>query len=253
MKHIGIIENVGKRCIVVFREIYDERGNVIEPDNCLVVETDTLPDFAHQSIMAIVESEPAQTSANLYDVFARTRLSDGSVALSWLASNGRLTKVKTNNVVLVPDSSNKIRLSTVNRIINLEKNGYSQKDIERILQEDTPVKERKQSNKVEEKIEEPKILSDEEIATRLLNQANELLKEAERMKTQAYSLVPSLDPSSKQVVVEKEVLVEKPKTTVKTTATKSTTKPTATKATSKDEAKKPSPIKKAPAAKAVVK
>jgi hypothetical protein len=241
MRHTGIIENVGKRCVIVFREIYDDKGNVIEPDNCLVVETDTLPDFAHQSLMSIVESEPAQSGANLYDVLARTRLSDGSIALSWLAANGRLTKVKTNNVLLVPDSNNKIRLSTVNRILELEKSGYSQKDIERILKEDTPKNENKPNNKVEEKKEEPKILSDEDIAVRLLNQADELLKEAERLKNKAYDLVPALDPSTKVTpVIETKVPEPVSKTVVKTPAVKNIAKPSVT----KSETKKPSTVRK---------
>jgi hypothetical protein len=69
MNHVGRVENTGRRCLVVFREVYDEKGNVIEPDKCLVVETDTLPDFAHQDLMSIVESEPAQREGEFFNHF----------------------------------------------------------------------------------------------------------------------------------------------------------------------------------------
>lgn len=215
MKHVGLIENVGRRCIVVFREIYDETGVVIEPDNCLVVETDSLPDFVHQDIISIVESEPAQRTGNLYEVLARTRISDGSVALSWLSANGRLKKVSTNNVMLLPDSNTKIKLSKINRIIELEKSGYSQKDIERIIQDDTDQaprrKERIDTSNFEEKllnesnatpvVEEA--LSDSQLAQNLLTQAEQFLKEAERLTEQAYSIAPNLKPKKRTTVLKK--------------------------------------------------
>jgi hypothetical protein len=40
LKHIGRVANTNVKCVVVFREIYDEKGNVIDPNNCLVVETE---------------------------------------------------------------------------------------------------------------------------------------------------------------------------------------------------------------------
>lgn len=206
MKHVGIIENIGRRCIVVFRQIYDEKGNILEPDNCLVTETDSLPDYVHQDIMSIVESEPAQRTGNLYEVLARTRLSDGSISLSWLAANGRLKKVKTSNVMLAPDSNTKIKLSKINRIIELEKSGYTQRDIERIIQDDTDdaprKKERIDSTNYEEKLVEQvtpavdNVLTDKEIAQNLLNQADHFTKEAARLKEEAYRISPDLNPEN---------------------------------------------------------
>ena len=46
MKHIGRVSNTGMKCIVVFREMYDARGNVEDPNHCLIVETGRLPDLS---------------------------------------------------------------------------------------------------------------------------------------------------------------------------------------------------------------
>lgn len=199
MKHVGRIENTGKRCIVVFREIYDETGKVIESDKCLVVETDSLPDFAHQDIMSIVESEPAQREGELFDVLARNRLSNGDVALPWLHSQGRLIKYDTNNVVLIPNSNTKIKLNVLNRIIELQKAGYSESDINRIvsdMQSDKNVSTDK-SNVSEQKTTND-VLTDEDLAKNLLSQAETLKAEVERLENEAYTLVPSLRPTKRK-------------------------------------------------------
>ena len=200
MKHVGRVENTGKRCVVVFREIYDEKGNVIEPDKCLVVETDSLPDFAHQDIMSIVESEPSQREGELFNVLARTRLSNGDIALHWLHAQGRLKKYDTSNVTLLPNSNSKILLKTLNRIIELQKAGYSQSDIERILEDTTAKPQQKKDKK-----QEP--LSDEDLAKNLLSQAENLRKEIERLEAQAYGLAPQLKPTKRKKASSKSTEV----------------------------------------------
>ena len=46
IKHVGQILNTQKRCVVVFRELPDD------PTNCLVVDTDALPDWMHDDVNA---------------------------------------------------------------------------------------------------------------------------------------------------------------------------------------------------------
>ena len=104
LKHVGQVINTGRRCVVVFREIYDDTGKVIDTNNCLIVETDRLPDAVHQYLMRIIESEPAQRTGDLYNVLHRERLGDGSVALAYLNKSGRLRKFPTSQVLLLQDS-----------------------------------------------------------------------------------------------------------------------------------------------------
>lgn len=190
MKHVGRVENTGKRCIVVFREVYDEKGNVVEPDKCLVIESDSLPDFAHQDIMAILESEPAQRDGDFYNVLARTRLSNGEISLQWLHSQGRLRKYDTSNITLLPNSNSQISLKTLNRIIDLQKAGYDQSDIERIVKNNETVSmDRTQS---EPTVPEP--LSDEDLAKTFISQAEAMVQESEKLYEKAYAMAPQLKP-----------------------------------------------------------
>jgi len=190
MKHVGRVENTGKRCIVVFREVYDEKGNVVEPDKCLVIESDSLPDFAHQDIMAILESEPAQRDGDFYNVLARTRLSNGEISLQWLHSQGRLRKYDTSNITLLPNSNSQISLKTLNRIIDLQKAGYDKSDIERIVKNNETVSmDRTQS---EPTVPEP--LSDEDLAKTFISQAEAMVQESEKLYEKAYAMAPQLKP-----------------------------------------------------------
>lgn len=200
MKHVGMVANTGRRCVVVFREIYDEKGNVVEPDKCLVVETDTLPDHAHQDIISIVESEPAQRTGNLYEVLARSRMTEGSIALVWLHANKRLTKYDTSNVYLLPDSSTKVRLDKINKIVALQKSGASQQDIENIMRDDTdqpprampattaPVNPQITDAVTQTATVEPQV-DKTKLAENLLKSSEQLIEQAKAMQMQAQELL----------------------------------------------------------------
>ena len=194
MKHVGMVANTGRRCIVVFRQIYDNNGKVIEPDKCLVVETDSLPDHAHQDIISIVEGEPAQRTGNLYEVFSRSRMTEGSIALVWLHNNNRLTKYDTTNVYLVPDSSTKVRLDKINKIVELQKNGASQSEIENLMRDDTDSPPRVIKTGITDQItdsvtvvETP--INKTQMAENLLKSSQQLIEQATAMQLQAQELL----------------------------------------------------------------
>jgi hypothetical protein len=208
MKHVGRVKNTDRRCVVVFREIYDDRGNVIDEDNCLVFETETLPDAEHQDLMRIVESDLAQTSGDLYNVLARQRLGSGIPALSWLVQSGRLRKFPTNNVELMPDSTTRIGLHTINKIVKMQKTGATEADIQRILQDDTDMPPRKAAEATQILAEvapeavttdsanaQPgDLLNDATIAKGRLEQAEMFERQAAELREQAYQLDPALKP-----------------------------------------------------------
>lgn len=199
MKHVGMVANTGRRCVVVFRQIYDASGKVIEPDNCLVVETDSLPDHAHQDIISIVESEPAQRTGNLYEVLSRSRMTEGSVALSWLHNSNRLKKYETSNIYLLPDSSTKIRLDKINKIVDLQKTGASQADIENIMRDDTdaaprnlttnPVVDAQITDAVTQATPVELPIDKTKLAESLLKSSEQLIEQAKAMQLQAQELL----------------------------------------------------------------
>ena len=54
-KHVGKLSNTGKKCVVVFRELPEDK------ENCLIVDTDACPDWMHDDIMnAVILDHQAQ-------------------------------------------------------------------------------------------------------------------------------------------------------------------------------------------------
>lgn len=198
-KHLGQVINTGKRCVVVFREIYNENGEIVDPNSCLVVETDGLPDRYKDDLMRIVQSVPGQQSANLFNVLARERFSDGSPPLNWLYNTRRLQKYKTDQIMLIPDSNTQLRLDKLNRIVEMQKAGKTETEINNAMVDDTDAAPRTKTtaNKTEApavSATSDDILDDAALAKQRLDQAESFATEAERLREEAYSLDPSLKP-----------------------------------------------------------
>lgn len=201
MKHVGKIKNTGRRCIVVFRELYNEKGEVIDGDNCLVVETESLPDAEHQDIIRIVESEQAQSTGDVFNVFARNRLGNGMPALEWMHKSGRLRKFPTNNVTLTPDSQHTLGLDALNKIVRMQQAGASQADIENAMRDDTDSAPRTATQN-QEPVAQPTdtgdaVLDDAAIAKSYLSQADMFEAQAADLRKQAYEMDPSLAPKKR--------------------------------------------------------
>ena len=212
IKHVGRIKNTGRRCIVVFREMYNDQGHVVDENNCLILETETLPDAEHQDIMRIVESEPAQATGDVFNIFARERLGSGVPALQWMAQTQRLRKFPTNNIELTPDSRTAIGLDTLNKIVKMQKAGASQQDIENALRDDTDMPPR-QAESVAQTVNEANpdatdvtatpaetqsgengVMDDTVIAQSYMSQADMFEQQAKELREQAYVLDPTLKP-----------------------------------------------------------
>ena len=110
IKHVGQIVNTQKRCVVVFRELPDD------PNQCLVVDTDALPDWMHDNVINASESPGAQASANFYEYAERSVMSDGTNMLQTLHKTGRLMKTPTDNVKMTPNNAVSIGLTELNNI-----------------------------------------------------------------------------------------------------------------------------------------
>jgi hypothetical protein len=203
--------------------MYDDRGNIIDENNCLVFESESLPDAEHQDLMRIVESEQAQTTGDLFNVLARARLGTGSTALTWLAKAQRLRKYPTDNVELTPDSRTVIGLDQLNKIVKMQKAGASRVEIENSMRNDTDLPPRTVENVVSEssdpnkvdptKIDKPVVanvhadegvLDDAAMAASFMDQAVTFEAEAKRLREQAIELDPSLKPKPKRRAAPKK-------------------------------------------------
>lgn len=201
LKHIGQITNTGIKCVVVFREIYDDRGNVTDPNHCLVIETDRLPDYAHDDIVRVVESPAAQEATEFYEIASRSRFSDGSPMLSEMHRRGWLKKYETTNIKLTPNRSTGVLLSEVNEVVRKQKSGMSEQDIRNTMVNDTDQKPRTQTTldptqTIDQAMpaQGEDVLDDTAIAQGMLSQAETFLAEAKRLQEEAYEMAPNLKP-----------------------------------------------------------
>lgn len=110
LKHVG--KHNDKRCVIVFRKI-PELAHM-----ALVVYSDLLPRMIHDEVMRALESLPGQEAKELSDVLFRTIMADGHNCLESLHRNGLMKKVPTNQVLVTPTSTSSVRLDELNDILD---------------------------------------------------------------------------------------------------------------------------------------
>ena len=65
LKHIGRFKKTGRKVAVVFRTLPGD------PENCLVVQTENLPDDDHDILINLIESNTGQVADELAGVVKR--------------------------------------------------------------------------------------------------------------------------------------------------------------------------------------
>ncbi len=157
MKHIGIHND--RAVTVVFRQVPNE------PDNCLVVYTDSLPEDTKKTTIEILQSADGQAATDFSEAANRAKTVNGENLLNVMHVAGSLKKVPTSEVMLTPNAATKIPLSEVNKLI-----------VDAPATATTPSK--------------PGAMTDEQLAASLRNQANTLQKEVTRLHKEADELHP---------------------------------------------------------------
>ena len=172
VKHVGYVENLGTRCVVVFREVPGE------PNNCLVVGSDSLHDMYHEGLMKLVESDEGQQSSEIGELMSRRYFADGKNMLEYLHVNKLLQKLPAEKIILSPNKSTNIKLSEINKLVREQSSTKAT---------------------TTEIVEEPAIAQDN--ANQMLARAEMLDKqiadlqaESSRLRDEAYSINPSLRP-----------------------------------------------------------
>lgn len=193
LKHVGRIKNNQRKVVVAYRTVPGD------PDHCVVVTTENLMADEHDSLMKTVESNTGQSAYEFAEAMSRTQLPDGRNMLAGFHSTGRMMKVATTEVEMVPDRNSAIPLNELNQQI-AEQKGVSVADLAigggttdqnqrqttvETVDYDTP------SNEPVEAQSADNALSDEEIAAKYRSDANRLFKEAKRLREEAEALVPT--------------------------------------------------------------
>jgi hypothetical protein len=194
MKHIGRQINPKRRAIVAYRVVPKE------PNQCLVVFTDSLESDAHDALMNLVESNAGQTAYELAEAMDRAVLPDGRNMLRAFAATGKFSKMPTDKIEMTPDMQNTVMLSELNDAIATQK-GVTVEDL--ALQPQSSSSEQSESTPTPVIAEAPvapssnDVLSDEDLAAQYRSQADSLFKEAKRLREQAEDLVPTKKSSKK--------------------------------------------------------
>ena len=186
LKHVGRLKTNKRRVIVAYRTLPSD------PYNALVIFTDALPADEHDSLIKLVESPAGQEAYELAEAMSRTRLPDGRVMLVGFHQTGRLFKIPTKDVEMVPSVNATVGLDELNQII-AQQRGIALEDLslqpsEREAQKAAAAAAVTAIETVAVAPSEP--LSDAETATQYRAKADALYKEAKRLRDEAEKLVP---------------------------------------------------------------
>lgn len=183
LKHVGRLTTNNRKLVVAYKTVPNE------PDNALVVHTESLDAADHDYLMQLVESNAGQAEKELATAMARTTLSDGSNMLARFHTTGKLVKVPTNIVEMTPNRNTTIKLDELNSII-AEQQGVTIADIGVKPEIDTTT-----AKPVVEDVAPAPVgdapLTDDQLAAQYRSQADALFKEAKALREQAEELVPT--------------------------------------------------------------
>lgn len=107
IKHCGVMNNTGSRVYVFYRQLEEE------PDSCLFVYRDSLPDVYSDAVHRFVMGE-GQRSVDLYTVAHSRGILDGQNMLTLLYRMGYLRKAKTSDITMHVTQESRIPLNVLN-------------------------------------------------------------------------------------------------------------------------------------------
>lgn len=204
LKHVG--KHGDRKVAILFREVPNE------DHMCLVIYPDTLPAPWESAIMKVLESDIGQQAEQFADALHRSLLPDGRVILETLHLEKMIKKIRTADVIVTPRSDSNIRLDELNRMLNEMKQGeaairkLAENDAARGLvspevkrSAEAEFKSRQAGQAPTAQASAQGALSDRDLATNMLTQAQRmeadakgLLAEAARMKKEAEKMHPGV-------------------------------------------------------------
>ena len=192
LKHVGRDAKTHRKVIVAYRVVPGE------PDNCLVIKTESLDAASHDSLMTAVESNAGQNADEFAEAMFRTTLPDGLNMLTGMQKYGKLVKVPTTSIDMTPDTKSSINLAELNKVI-AEQKGVTVADLA-LKGKDGKTVEAKdadhgvdpvQTYSSDAPVSQDSVLTDADLAAQYRSQADALFKEAQSLRKQAEELVPT--------------------------------------------------------------
>jgi len=199
IKHVGRLKANQRKVAVAFRVLPND------PDHALIVDTASLSDADHDSLMKLIESDAGQQAHELAEAMDRAVLSDGARMLPRFHATKKKKKVPTNAIEMTPNNTTAVLLSEINSAV-AENKGVTVADL--AMTEGTPASTTETVGTVNEmpatdtnvmaeaqaaNLQAPDdgVISDEDLAASYRSQADRLFKEAKRLREQAEGLVPT--------------------------------------------------------------
>ena len=188
LKHVGRMANNQRRVVVAYKVVPGE------PENCIVVTTENLAAEEHDALMKLVESPAVQEADDLATVMMRTTLPDGSNMLARFHTTGKMIKVPSATVQMIPNRNTTILLSELNEAIAIQKGVTVAELAVRGKAAAAPqvVAESAVANVTETSTTTDGVITDEDLAAKLRSDADRLYKEAKALRAQAEELVPTV-------------------------------------------------------------
>lgn len=201
LKHVGRMANNQRRVVVAYKVVPGE------PDHAIVVTTENLAAEEHDSLMKLVESPAGQEADDLANVMMRTRLPDGSNMLARFHVTGKMVKVPTNTVQMIPNRNTTIMLNELNEAIaqqrgvtvaDLAVKGADGKTVAPNAATEATITASEMAVQTVGTITAATdgVLTDEALAAKFRSDADRLSKEAAALRRQAQELVPTAKKTS---------------------------------------------------------
>lgn len=185
VRHCGVVRSTGSRVFVVWRQLEND------PNHCLVVYRDSLPEVYSNRVAELVLGR-GQSSIELWDVMDKIGTLEGGNMLSVLHRMGYIRKQHTLDIDMHVGGTNKIPLNVLNEEIN-----------QSAVVRDGTVKEFNPYEQQQQSVQYPE---QNTIVSRLLQEADQYEQLATENRERAYNLDPSLRPQA-QVLSEQSYVV----------------------------------------------
>lgn len=189
MRHVGKLKHTDSRCVVVMMQIPGRE------DHALIVESDSLPDHYHQSVMACLESREGQSAESFASELGRRQIfitNKGNMSIMQaLHEAGFLRPVHIDNVLMTPHPSSAFPLRHV--LEQMSKNIPGEKFALDPKNAQNPEKFNPYGHNIAVNNSEERVSA----AKGLLLQASLLETDSKKLKEQAYSMAPELRPQLK--------------------------------------------------------
>ena len=199
LKHVGRVASNRRKVVVAYRVIPGD------PDYCLVIQTENLSADEHDTLIKTVESAAGQEAYEFAECMARAYLPDGRNMLAGFSRTGKLNKISSDLIEMVPNQNSVINLGELNKML-AEQKGVTVADLAikgpdgQTVQPPSDTTE-SAVDPVSAYTETPAtdgVITDETLAAQYRSQADALFKEAKALREQAEELVPTKKKSSKK-------------------------------------------------------